>query len=295
MPSWVCQSKPFQIPVGDSFKKALVEERVLVSGDSSDGQNVMDFPVLHSTDHSDYIPVKQFDLLPWELLKPYVWERIEAPLRPLRPWPECNFSHPRQLCPFPERLELPFSNDEILSGYEEIVSSGTDLLTTWIKMSHHEVLEQHMVDFHKATADFRMALERKPCTSPRMNSGTLLPVRLCRGDSASTTGTLYLNGCKMMLSNSELQEGVSQTKGENWKDSGHQPCPASGTNSTPASWKNECRAEDWQWKRVQNSVWLQSGIPQVYATGIRIFTIRESWGSQSQERIYFYDTLLFGQ
>ena len=140
MQKWECQWKSFQIPVGDSFKKALVEERVLVSGDSSDGQNVMDFNVLHSTDHSDYMPVKQFDLLPWKLLKPYVWERIEAPLRPLRKWPECNFSHPRQLCPFPERLELPFSNDEILSGHEEIVSSGTDLLTTWVKMSHNEVL-----------------------------------------------------------------------------------------------------------------------------------------------------------
>ena len=33
-------------------KKAFVEELVFVSGDSSDGQNVMDFPVLHSTDHS---------------------------------------------------------------------------------------------------------------------------------------------------------------------------------------------------------------------------------------------------
>ena len=51
---------------------------------------------------------------------------MEAPLPPLRPLRKCNFIHPRQLSPFPERLELPFSNDEILSGYEEIVSSGTD-------------------------------------------------------------------------------------------------------------------------------------------------------------------------
>ena len=50
--------------------------------------------------------------------KAYFWERIEAPLPPLWPRPKCNFTHPRQLSPFPERLELPFSKDEILSGYE---------------------------------------------------------------------------------------------------------------------------------------------------------------------------------
>ena len=37
-------------------KKSFVEDWVFVSVDSSDGQTVMDFPVLHSTDHSDCIP-----------------------------------------------------------------------------------------------------------------------------------------------------------------------------------------------------------------------------------------------
>ena len=142
------------------------------SADSSDGQNVMDFPVLHSTDHADCIPEtprisKQFDSLPWEPTRPqdkaYFWERIEAPLPPLRPRPKCNFIHPRQLSPFPERL--PFSNDEILCGYEEIDSSGTDQFTAWVKMSEHEIQVQHMVDIHKATADFREASARKPATS----------------------------------------------------------------------------------------------------------------------------------
>ena len=104
---------------------------VFVSGDSSDGQNVMDFPVRHSKDNSDCIPEtprisKQVDSLPWEHTWPqdktYVWERIEAPMPPLRRLrPTCNFIHRRQLSPFPERLALPFSNDEILCDYEEIV------------------------------------------------------------------------------------------------------------------------------------------------------------------------------
>ena len=98
------------------------------------------------------------------------WERIEAPVPPLRPRPRCNFIHPRQLSPFPERLELQFSNDEILRGCEDIVSSGTDQFTAWVKMNPHEVLVHHTVDVQKATADFREASERKPATSSDTNS-----------------------------------------------------------------------------------------------------------------------------
>ena len=69
-------------------------------------------------------PTGQPDAPRWELLGPQgtasFWERTEAPL----PHPErqCNFTHPKQLSPFPERLELPFPCEEILSGYEEVVS-----------------------------------------------------------------------------------------------------------------------------------------------------------------------------
>ena len=158
MPSWVCQWTPFWITVGESFRNAFLEEWVFVGDDSSDEQNVTDFPVLHNTDHADCIPEtprppRQFDSLSWEPTRPqdkaYFWERIEAPLPPLRPRPKCNFIHPRQLSPFPERLELTCSNDEILCGYEDIVSSGTDHITAWVKMSLHEVLVQHMVDIYK--------------------------------------------------------------------------------------------------------------------------------------------------
>ena len=37
-------------------------------------------------------------------------------------------------------------------------------------MSHHEVLVQHMVDVHKAAAEFREAAERKPASSSHINS-----------------------------------------------------------------------------------------------------------------------------
>ena len=84
---------------------------------------------VHFADHPPTPrPSRQPDSLPWEPTRPqdkaYFGERIGAPLLPLRP--RCNFIHPRQLSPFRERLGLPFSNDEILSGFEDIVSSGTD-------------------------------------------------------------------------------------------------------------------------------------------------------------------------
>ena len=135
--------------------------------------------MLHNTDQSEYIPVtprtsKHSTSLPWETAKPQdkacFVERIEAPLPPLRPRPKCNFIHPRQLSPFPERLVLPFSNDEILSGYEEFDSSGTDLFTSWVKLIEHEILVHHMVDIEKATAEFREASERKHAASSHMNS-----------------------------------------------------------------------------------------------------------------------------
>ena len=118
-------------------------------------------------------------------------DRIDAPLPQSRPRPKCNFIHPRQLSPSLEGLELPFSN-EIWSGYEKVDPSGTDLFTAWVKMSEHETLVKHMVDVQKATAEIWEASEKKPATSSHKNSSNkhFATLRVCRGDSASTTGTL---------------------------------------------------------------------------------------------------------
>ena len=94
------------------------------------------------------------------------WERTEAPF-PL-PRPRCNFIHPKQLSPFPERLKLPFSSEDILSGYEDVVSSGTDQFTTWVKADPDVTLVRHMVDVQKAVAEFREASERRHDTSSQL-------------------------------------------------------------------------------------------------------------------------------
>ena len=65
------------------------------------------------------------------------WEKSEAPL----PFPQhvCNFIHPKQLSPFPERLEPPFPEEEVLSGYEEDVSFILDCFTTWVKADPNDM------------------------------------------------------------------------------------------------------------------------------------------------------------
>ena len=93
------------------------------------------------------------------------WDRAEAPLPP--PRPRCNFIHPKQLSPFPERLKLPFPIDEILSGCEDIVSSGTDQFTTWVKTDPDATSVRHMVDVQKAVAEFREASDRRHIASPQ--------------------------------------------------------------------------------------------------------------------------------
>ena len=66
---------------------------------------------------------------------------------------------------FLERLKLPFSIDEILSGYKNTVSSGTDHFTTRVKTDLDATLVRHMVDVQEAVAEFREASERRHSAS----------------------------------------------------------------------------------------------------------------------------------
>ena len=91
--------------------------------------------------------------------------KLEAPL-PL-PKRVRNFIHPKQLNPYPERLELPLPDGEILSGYREDVSFIRDRFTAWVKADTNDTSQQHMVDVRKAFAEFREASVRKQEASPQ--------------------------------------------------------------------------------------------------------------------------------
>ena len=181
MSGWVCQWKPFCIPVGESFQEAYLEEWIHMSDDSSSnlGERCMaNIPTLvQGAGYEDHTSKQKLPegapsaprsaeqpcALTWGPFGPQgtasFWERTGAPLRPLRP--RCNFIHPKQPSPFPERLELPFPSEEILSGFEDIVSSGTDQFSTGVKTDPDATLVRRMVDVQEATADFREASERR--------------------------------------------------------------------------------------------------------------------------------------
>ena len=69
----------------------------------------------------------------------------------------CDKIHPKQHGPFPDRLKLPYPDEEILSRYEEDVSYIRDGFTTRVKADFETVLERHVVDVRKARAKCREA------------------------------------------------------------------------------------------------------------------------------------------
>ena len=127
-------------------------------------------------------------------------ERIEAPLPPLQPRPTC------------ERLELLFSCDAILSGYEDLVSSRSDQFTMWGKMSHQEFWLNTWLTFTELLPTSVMILNAfsHPLLSPVVSTNTFSSQLLCRRGSAFTTGTMGPDDQRKMLSKIKLQEsGIS--------------------------------------------------------------------------------------
>ena len=159
MTGWVCQWKPFWIPVDDSFKKAYVEDWVFQITDTSD------FSLPEG--QGDLIPETPRVTLPVpssqrEASKPEISacapEHFEAPLPPLQPRPTC------------EHLELPFSDDHLLSGFGDLHLPSSDHFTMWGKTTSEEILAEHVVDIRRIAADFRDALENSDFIDPCIRS-----------------------------------------------------------------------------------------------------------------------------
>ena len=128
------------------------------------------------------------------------WERNEAPLPPLRP--RCNFIHPRQLSPFHERLELPFTSDEILSGYEEIncvLRNRSLYCRSW-----YDIWLVFKKSYRRLSRGIGHLLRQTVPTN------IFLLDHLCRSGSAPTTGIQVLDvERKMPLRSRSQASGVS--------------------------------------------------------------------------------------
>ena len=116
-----------------------------------------------SSPKSSWLAVGEPDAPTWKLSGTQgtsaFWEPLGAPLPPKKR--VCNYVHPKQHSPFPDRLRLPYPDEEILSRYEEDVSFIRDGFTAWLEAEFETILERHAVDFRKALAEFREASARK--------------------------------------------------------------------------------------------------------------------------------------
>ena len=79
-----------------------------------------------------------------------------------------NAIRPVQFGIFTKRLLLPHPDDEILSGYDEDVSSIRDGYTAWVKADLATILKRHLVCLDGANPVFRDAQDKK-LSSPSLN------------------------------------------------------------------------------------------------------------------------------
>ena len=199
MTSWVCRWKPFWVPRGDTFQKAYLEEweqedddQSYIPGEQSKN-NHRSRSVIRTTASESLQTVKDdgwsarrelpaprgCPSLPQSSWQPFgdtkvptkLWKHTETRERAVfcEPWgvpvPSTtrvrNFFHPKQFGIFPKRLSLPYPDEEILSGYEEDVSSIRDGFSPWVKADPETILKRHLVDAKGANPAFREAPARK--------------------------------------------------------------------------------------------------------------------------------------
>ena len=84
-------------------------------------------------------------------------ERGPTPLEQVIP----EVVHPVQYGIVPERIALPRPHDEILSGYDEDVSSIRDVKTVWRISDPGLLLMRHVVIAGSAKPDYRGAHDRR--------------------------------------------------------------------------------------------------------------------------------------
>ena len=131
MGEWICRWKPFWIPTGDTFQKAYLEEWQLVDDGSKRDpgeDNLQTSP--NTTESAKLLKFRSNDVTikqeqPWDILSSpnlrgkqlensgtqitsAFWEISGAPL--LHQKRVCNYVHPKQHGPFPDRLKVPYTD-----------------------------------------------------------------------------------------------------------------------------------------------------------------------------------------
>ena len=142
----------FWIPVGDTHKKAYIEEWLHVPDEMKEWVTELERPDVAPSASTP--PVASSPL-----------ESVEAPLPLPNPRDQAIFTHPLPTCAVPERLKSPFTDCDLRSGYEDDVTTRNDFFTFWARIKPEDLLALHMVDAQRAAAEYREASERKSDTS----------------------------------------------------------------------------------------------------------------------------------
>ena len=185
MSGWICQWKPFWIPVGDSRRKAYIEEWFYAASDAPTNPAEMKecFTKLERPDVAPPAPGPQDTASSWD--------NVEAPLPP-RPRGQVTSTHPLPTCSAPERLKLPFPTGDILSGYADDVTSDNDLFTSWAKIEPEALLALDMVDARRAAAEYREEARQFFADAPKLTDVQTLS-QPNKNVSVSTIGTQDLD------------------------------------------------------------------------------------------------------
>ena len=197
MTGWVCQWKPFWIPVDDSLKKADVEDWVFQVTDT------FELPFLEVSGIL-FLCLLRCRCLSHRHHGKHRNPRFQLVLRnTLRH--HCHLcSHHLHVivCTYLSLVMLFFQATRIFT------CQGSDQFIVWGKRTPDEILTEHVVDIHRIEADFRDAFERNQASSSQRvaSTNTFLLNHPCRRGSAFTTGTLGPDEVRKVLSRNKLQE-----------------------------------------------------------------------------------------
>ena len=168
MSGWVCHWKPFWIPVGDSWKKALREEWFFIGDEHADEQAPIDDHVFESTDYSNCIlGATRISFLSGRV--PCETTTFGNGWRH-----HCTYcGHGPNATSYIRNSSVPFPNvwychfRAMISCQATRILSPQDRITLllWVKISPHEFSVGHVVDTHKVVAHFRDAFEGKQSSS----------------------------------------------------------------------------------------------------------------------------------
>ena len=153
-----------------------------------------------------------------------------------------NIIHTIQFGIFSKRLSLPSPDAEIVSGYEEDVSSIRDGFSAWVKSDPETILKRHLVDAKGANPAFREAPTRKHSPSNeeyRFDADVHNPLSATSSHCRKQLNTLITSTVYTIppIQHNSMKNGYDENKG--YDKSYENKCATNYSIITNNNWNNE--------------------------------------------------------